>query len=125
MALATAELPRKAALVALMGIFIVGNLLCAVASDYNVLMFARVVTALCHGAFFGIGSVVAAGLVPANRRIGRGADVHRPDPGQRLGVPLGTALGPGSRLAFDLLGGDRHRCGRADRPDALPAGQER
>jgi len=68
MALATARLPRKAALVALMGIFIVGNLLCALASDYNVLMFARVVTALCHGAFFGIGSVVAAGLVPANKR---------------------------------------------------------
>ena len=59
MALATARLPRKAALVALMGIFIIGNLLCALASDYNVLMFARVVTALCHGAFFGIGSVVA------------------------------------------------------------------
>ena len=54
MALATAKLPRKAALVALMGIFIIGNLLCALASDYNVLMFARVVTALCHGAFFGI-----------------------------------------------------------------------
>ena len=67
MALATAKLPRKAALVALMGIFIVGNLLCALASDYNVLMFARVVTALCHGAFFGIGSVVAANLVPVPR----------------------------------------------------------
>ncbi|RMU67488.1 putative P-dependent betaine aldehyde dehydrogenase [Pseudomonas syringae pv. aptata] len=65
MAMATAKLPRKAALVTLMGIFIIGNLLCALTSDYNVLMFARVVTALCHGAFFGIGSVVAAGLVPA------------------------------------------------------------
>ena len=63
MALATARLPRKATLVGLMGIFIVGNVLCALAGGYAMLMLARVVTALCHGAFFGIGSVVAAGLV--------------------------------------------------------------
>ena len=94
MALATAKLPRKAALVALMGIFIVGNLLCAVASDYNVLMFARVVTALCHGAFFGIGSVVAAGLVPANKRASAVALMFTGlTLANVLGVPLGTALG--------------------------------
>lgn len=94
MALATARLPRKAALVALMGIFIIGNLLCALASDYNVLMFARVVTALCHGAFFGIGSVVAANLVPANRRASAVALMFTGlTLANVLGVPLGTALG--------------------------------
>eukprot|EP01030_Chromulinospumella_sphaerica_P011830 gene11830-11626_t len=94
MALATAKLPRKAALVALMGIFIVGNLLCALASDYNVLMFARVVTALCHGAFFGIGSVVAANLVPANKRASAVALMFTGlTLANVLGVPLGTALG--------------------------------
>lgn len=94
MALATARLPRKAALVTLMGVFIVGNLLCAVASDYNLLMFARVVTALCHGAFFGIGSVVAAGLVPANRRASAVALMFTGlSLANVLGVPLGTALG--------------------------------
>ncbi|NER66066.1 MFS transporter, partial [Pseudomonas sp. MAFF212427] len=94
MALATARLPRKAALVALMGVFIVGNLLCALASDYNVLMFARVVTALCHGAFFGIGSVVAANLVPANRRASAVALMFTGlTLANVLGVPLGTALG--------------------------------
>lgn len=94
MAMATARLPRKAALVTLMGIFIVGNLLCAIAADYNVLMFARVVTALCHGAFFGIGSVVAAGLVPANRRASAVALMFTGlTLANVLGVPLGTALG--------------------------------
>lgn len=94
MALATARLPRKAALVALMGVFIVGNLLCAVAADYNLLMFARVVTALCHGAFFGIGSVVAASLVPANRRASAVALMFTGlTLANVLGVPLGTALG--------------------------------
>ncbi|KPB23250.1 MFS transporter [Pseudomonas savastanoi] len=94
MAMATAKLPRKAALVTLMGIFIIGNLLCALASDYNVLMFARVVTALCHGAFFGIGSVVAAGLVPANRHASAVALMFTGlTLANVLGVPLGTALG--------------------------------
>ena len=94
MALATARLPRKAALVALMGVFIIGNLLCAVAGDYDLLMFARVVTALCHGAFFGIGSVVAASLVPANRRASAVALMFTGlTLANVLGVPLGTALG--------------------------------
>ena len=67
MAMATARLPRRTALILLMSIFIIGNALCALAADYSLLMIARVITALCHGAFFGIGAVVAGTLVPANR----------------------------------------------------------
>lgn len=94
MAMATSKLPRKLALVTLMGVFILGNLLCAIASDYNLLMFARVVTALCHGAFFGIGSVVAASLVPVNRRASAVALMFTGlTLANVLGVPLGTALG--------------------------------
>ena len=54
-AVATARLPRKATLVALACLFVLGNLLCALAPDYRLLMAARVITALAHGTFFGIG----------------------------------------------------------------------
>jgi len=94
MALATARLPRRNALIVLMGIFIVGNLMCALAGGYGLLMLARVVTALCHGAFFGIGAVVAAGLVPPGRRASAVAMMFTGlTLANVLGVPLGTALG--------------------------------
>lgn len=94
MAMATAKLPRRGALLVLMGVFIIGNLLCAIAANYGLLMLARVVTALCHGAFFGIGSVVAASLVPANRKAFAVALMFTGlTLANVLGVPLGTALG--------------------------------
>ncbi|UCO97261.1 MFS transporter [Metapseudomonas lalkuanensis] len=94
MAMVTSKLPRKRALLVLMGVFIIGNLLCAIAANYGLLMLARVVTALCHGAFFGIGSVVAASLVPANRKASAVALMFTGlTLANVLGVPLGTALG--------------------------------
>ena len=66
--LLTRRMPRKAVLMALMVIYTVGNAACALAPDYTTLMIARVVTSLTHGTFFGVGAVVATGLVPANRR---------------------------------------------------------
>ncbi|HEY4162074.1 MAG TPA: MFS transporter, partial [Dongiaceae bacterium] len=68
LALATAKADRRHALLFLIGIFILGNLLCAVAPGYGLLMAARVVTAICHGTFFGLGAVVAAGIVPPEKR---------------------------------------------------------
>ncbi|TIV92086.1 MAG: MFS transporter, partial [Mesorhizobium sp.] len=58
-AMATARLPRKPVLVGLAALFVIGNLFCAIAPNYWLLMAARVFTAFGHGAFFGIGSVVA------------------------------------------------------------------
>ena len=58
----------KRALLVLMVLFVAGNALSAVATGYGVLLLGRVVAALAHGAFFGIGSVVAASLVPYEKR---------------------------------------------------------
>jgi DHA1 family inner membrane transport protein len=94
MALLTARLPRKLSLTLLMVIFIVGNLLCALALSYNFLMLARVITALCHGAFFGIGAVVAASLVPAGRKASAVALMFTGlTLANVLGVPIGTWFG--------------------------------
>lgn len=94
MAVLTAKLPRKKTLLLLMVIFIIGNLMCALAYSYDFLMFARVITALCHGAFFGIGAVVAANLVAPNRRASAVALMFTGlTLANVLGVPLGTALG--------------------------------
>ncbi|MFZ5958012.1 MFS transporter [Pseudomonas knackmussii] len=108
MALLTAKLPRKRALLMLMGVFILGNLLCAVAAGYDMLMLARIVTSLCHGAFFGIGSVVAASLVPTNRKASAVALMFTGlTLANVLGVPLGTALGQaaGWRSTFWVVTG--------------------
>lgn len=94
MALLTARLPRKLSLILLMVIFIVGNLLCALALSYHFLMLARVITALCHGAFFGIGAVVAASLVPAGRKASAVALMFTGlTLANVLGVPIGTWFG--------------------------------
>ncbi|QJE99231.1 MFS transporter [Luteolibacter luteus] len=66
--LATSRWPRKSVLLALMGIFIVGNVVCAVASNYALLMVARVITSMAHGTFFGVGAVVATTLVNEERK---------------------------------------------------------
>jgi DHA1 family inner membrane transport protein len=66
--LLTRRMPRKNVLMGLMILYTIGNAACALAPDYTTLMVARVVTSLTHGTFFGVGAVVATGLVPANRR---------------------------------------------------------
>jgi len=68
MTLATARVPRRRLLIGLMAIFTLGNLMAALADSYAMVIAARLVTSLNHGAYFGVGAVVAAGLVPPERR---------------------------------------------------------
>ncbi|ANS25588.1 MULTISPECIES: MFS transporter [Rhodococcus] len=91
---AVTRFDRKRVLQALMVLFIGGNLLSALAPTYEVMMGGRVLAALCHGAFFGIGSVLAADLVPASKRAGAIATMFAGlTIANVLGVPFGTFLG--------------------------------
>ncbi|MDQ0261114.1 DHA1 family inner membrane transport protein [Sinomonas atrocyanea] len=91
---ATTRLPRKRVLLGLLVLFIVGNALSAAAGDYGTMMAGRIIAALCHGAFFGIGSVVATGLVPAARQARAVAIMFTGlTAANVLGVPFGTFLG--------------------------------
>ena len=90
----TNRLSQKTALLVLMGVFVVGNVLCAVAPFYGFLMVARIVASFCHGAFVGIASVVAADIVPHNRRASAVTLVWAGfSAANIIGVPAGTALG--------------------------------
>ncbi|MEV0196919.1 MFS transporter [Nonomuraea sp. NPDC050691] len=90
------RLPRKTMLLALMVLFVAGNLLSALAPSYGVLMVGRVLAAFAHGAYFGVGSVVAADLVAPQKRASAIALMFT---GLTLanvaGVPLGTWIGQG------------------------------
>jgi len=89
-----ARLPRKPVLIGLMGLFAVGNLACAVAPSYELLLLARLVTALAQATFFGLGAVVAASLVATDRQASAistmflGATIAN-----ILGAPAGTVIG--------------------------------
>jgi DHA1 family inner membrane transport protein len=90
----TGRLPRKTLLLALMVVFTLGNLACALAPDYWTLMAARVLTAFAHASFFGVGSVVATGLVAPNRKASAIALMFTGlTVANILGVPFGTWLG--------------------------------
>ncbi|GAA0468029.1 MFS transporter [Paractinoplanes deccanensis] len=91
---ATTRLPRKPVLLGLLLLFIAGNLLSAVAPTYQMMLAGRIVAALCHGAFFGIGAVLAAGLVAPQRKAAAVAMMFTGlTAANVLGVPLGTLLG--------------------------------
>ncbi|UUZ86088.1 MFS transporter [Paenibacillus sp. P26] len=92
----TNRLSRKRSLVMLMLLFALGNALAAAAAGFKMLLFARIVASFAHGSFFGAAAVVAAGMVPENKRawavsvLVGGASVAN-----IVGVPFGTFLGQG------------------------------
>ena len=91
---AVTRLPKKPVLLALMVLFIVGNLVSALAGDYQIMLAGRILAALSHGAFFGIGSVLAAAMVPAHKQAGAIAIMFTGlTAANVLGVPFGTLLG--------------------------------
>jgi DHA1 family inner membrane transport protein len=98
MTLTTGRVPRRTLLIGLAGIFTIGNLLSALSTDYGMLLAARVITSLNHGAFFGVGSIVAAGLVAPNRQAGAVAAMF-------MGLTIANVVGvPLATWAGDVLG---------------------
>ncbi|MGW0737434.1 MFS transporter [Streptomyces sp. NPDC002851] len=85
---------RKRMLMLLMALFIAGNVLSAVAPVFGVMLAGRVVASLAHGAFFGIGSVVAADLVAPEKKAGAIAMMFTGlTVANVVGVPMGTLVG--------------------------------
>ncbi|WP_137862853.1 MULTISPECIES: MFS transporter [unclassified Sphingomonas] len=106
-AVAAAKLSRRLTLILLMTGFALFNTLSALAPDYHWLLLFRFLSGLPHGAYFGIAALVAASLVPVNKRsqaVGRmmlGLTVAT-----ILGVPLANWLGQalGWRWGFVVVG---------------------
>lgn len=99
---------RKRMLMLLMALFIAGNLLSALAPGFGVMLTGRVIASLAHGAFFGIGSVVAAELVAPHRKAGAIALMFTGlTVANVVGVPLGTLVGQvaGWRTTFAIVAG--------------------
>lgn len=94
MTLTTGTMRRRRLLILLAGIFTAGNVLAAVSHSYALFMLARVITSFNHGAFFGVGSVVAASLVPPGRQAGAVAAMFMGlTIANVVGVPLATWAG--------------------------------
>ncbi|WP_427922882.1 MFS transporter [Streptomyces sp. cg40] len=68
LAAVTARMSRRTVLIALMVLFVAGNALSAFAANYDYLLAARFLSGLPHGAFFGVGAVVATTMVAPERK---------------------------------------------------------
>jgi DHA1 family inner membrane transport protein len=100
------KVSRKKMLTFLMALFVVGNALSAVAPTFGMMLAGRIVASLAHGAFFGIGSVVAADLVAPHRRASAIALMFMGlTVANVVGVPGGTYLGhaAGWRVTFGAV----------------------
>ncbi|MFE5910472.1 MFS transporter [Streptomyces wedmorensis] len=100
------KVSRKRMLMVLMGLFVLGNVVSALAPSFGVMLAGRVVASLAHGSFFGIGSVVAAGLVAPDKKAGAIATMFTGlTIANIVGVPLGTFIGQavGWRTTFAVV----------------------
>lgn len=100
------RLARRRALLALLGVFVAGNLAAALAGSFNALVAARMLTALTHSTAFAAAMVIAVAMVPAARR-GRAIAVVTAgwNLATVLGAPLGTWIGDhyGWRITFWVI----------------------
>lgn len=102
----TRRFARKPLILVVLGVFVLANVLAAIAPTYAVLVIARVLGGLTHGLFWAVVGAYSAHLVPRNQ-IGRAVAITSAGGTAAfvLGVPVGTAIGHvvGWRLAFIAL----------------------
>lgn len=90
----TGKIARKRLILLIMLVFILGNLLTASATSFTMLLVGRVVAALSHGIFMTVATVIAASVVPMNRRASAIATMFTGlTVATVTGVPLGTFIG--------------------------------
>ncbi|MFC3214945.1 MFS transporter [Novosphingobium panipatense] len=107
-AVLAAKLERRLLLIGLMAVFAVGNGISALASSYPLLLLCRFISGLPHGAYFGIAALVAASLVPGNKRTQSVAMVMSGlTVATIIGVPAANWLGQalGWRSGFAVVSG--------------------
>lgn len=100
------RLPRKRALLLFLGLFVLGNLATVIAPNYLTVFLARVLAGLPHGAFLGVGTLVAAHLAgPAKQATAVARVLLGLTVASILGVPTGTLVGQavGWRAAFFVV----------------------
>lgn len=100
------KVPPKRALLILLGFFLVGNTLSAWGPNYEVMLAGRIIAALCHGGFFGIGAVLASGLVAPEKKASAISIMFAGlTTANVLGVPFGTFVGQqfGWRATFWVI----------------------
>ncbi|UYQ66092.1 MFS transporter [Streptomyces peucetius] len=100
------KVSRKRMLMLLMGLFVLGNVVSALAPGFGMMLTGRIVASLAHGAFFGIGSVVAADLVAPDKKAGAIAMMFTGlTVANVVGVPGGTLIGQsvGWRTTFMIV----------------------
>jgi DHA1 family inner membrane transport protein len=106
LALVTGGVPRKRLLLAALSVFVLGNVLSALASGYIMLLAARIVVACGHGLVFGLATVMAMQLAPEDRKASAVSLVVAGSTVASIaGIPLGIVIGDayGWRTTFGVL----------------------
>ncbi|MET8230653.1 MFS transporter [Micromonospora sp. NPDC005298] len=104
----SARLPRKKLVLGLLVLFAVGTVASATAPTFDLVLVARFVAALPHGAYFGAAGLLAAALLgPGNEARGFAAVLSGLTVSNVVGVPLITRLGQsvGWRTAYLVIAG--------------------